>query len=61
MKVRQMIEELSALEKEVGNVEVWITDGYECHNYEGLYKIEKFYDPHKERVVIDIGVGGCKV
>lgn len=58
MKVRQMIEELSALEKEMGNLEVWITDGYNAIGYEGDYEIKKFYDIYDDRNVIDIGIGG---
>ena len=63
MKVSQMIQELLALQAEVGDVEVTITDGYRCIGYRGIsgrndYFIDVFIDDGQK--FIDIGIGGTE-
>lgn len=63
MKVNTMINKLTKLRDELGDVEVYITDGYECVCYRGNdecdFSINK-YD-NNVKVVIDIGIGGCNL
>jgi hypothetical protein len=55
MKVRELIKSLEKLDPEL---EVTITDGYDCSCYHtrGII-ISLFCD---NNVVVDIGIGGCK-
>lgn len=61
MLASQMISELASLMKDVGDVEVIITDGFECRAYRGNklldFEIVK-YEDRPNCYFIDIGIGG---
>ena len=59
MLLNDMIEKLTKLQKEFGNVPVLITDGYNFNCYRGEYEICSWLDNDKN-ICVDIGVGGCK-
>lgn len=59
MQVKALIAQLQALMEQEGNVEVLVTDGYECGCYRGDFAVEVFEDVDGSRYV-DIGVGGLK-
>lgn len=57
MKVKELIEKLSAFD---GDMEVTISDGYECVFYKAnadydFVVVESAVDPN----CVDIGIGGC--
>ena len=58
MKVKQLIKELKELERQYGNIDVSITDGYESSIYEGAFSVN--YYQYQGFQCIDIGVGGTK-
>lgn len=55
--VSEMIAKLQSLYAEVGDVEVLITDGYQCQGYRGSYDIQKWTENGEN--FVDIGIGGC--
>lgn len=57
MRASEMILQLLQLQKEVGDVEVLITDGYSAACYRGDYCIQIFEDGAH---FIDIGIGNCR-
>jgi hypothetical protein len=57
MQVETLINKLQALLKQEGNVEVLVTNGFECECYRGEYAVEIFEDVDGSRYV-DIGIGG---
>ena len=54
MLVKELIEELSKYNQDL---EVLITDGYDCNFYRGEYTVTLFKDDCE---YVDIGVGGCR-
>lgn len=54
MLVKELIEELSKYNQDL---EVLITDGYDCNFYRGEYAVTLFKDDCE---YVDIGVGGCR-
>lgn len=54
MLVKDLIEELSKYNQDL---EVLITDGYDCNFYRGEYTVTLFKDDCE---YVDIGVGGCR-
>ena len=58
MRVSEMIVQLAEFQKRFGDIEVLITDGYECQAYRGDYQIIKWEED--DQVFVDIGIGGCK-
>ena len=59
MRITEMIERLSALRTELGDVEVLVTDGFNAECYRGSYEIIKWQDDDGV-MTVDIGIGGCK-
>lgn len=59
MKITEMIERLSDLYKELGDVEVLVSDGFNCEFYRGNYDICKWKEDDGT-MAVDIGVGGCQ-
>lgn len=59
MLLNDMIEKLTKLQKEFGNVPVLITDGYNVNCYRGEYEIVALVDFDGQNAV-DIGIGGCE-
>lgn len=58
MTVQQMINKLQEFPSDL---EVSITDGFEGVVYEGPFEIKIFEDYSCETIVVDIGVGGCRI
>jgi len=59
MKVSNLIEKLQRVQNEIGDVEVKITDGFDCECYGGDFYVGAFeFDGDK---FVDIGIGGMKV
>lgn len=56
MNVRDLVELLRKLDY---NLEVKITDGYQCRFYSGDFAVNTFTDCHGNSFA-DIGVGGCE-
>ena len=54
MKVGQLISKLKEFDPDM---EVLITDGYNCMFYRGNYVLTKFED--NGEAYVDIGIGGC--
>lgn len=54
MLVKDLIRELSQYDPEL---EVLVTDGYDCNCYRGEYSVTLFKDDCE---YVDIGVGGCR-
>lgn len=52
MTVKEMIDKLKEFN---GDMEVVITDGYECFSYCGEYKIKEVLG------TVDVGVGGFRI
>lgn len=59
MKVSEMISQLQAMQNELGDVDVLITDGYQARCYRGDYAVMRWIDDDGNYVV-DIGIGGCE-
>ena len=58
MKVKELINKLHEFNPEL---EVTITDGYECRFYHTKWiQIDVFKNEVGEPDVVDIGIGGCK-
>lgn len=57
MKVSTLIQQLQTLYESTGNVDVLVTDGYNCMCYNGDYAIAE-YEDENGTIFIDIGVGG---
>lgn len=53
MRINEMIERLTALRDELGDVEVLVTDGFDARCYSGSYDIVEW------KGIVDIGIGGC--
>jgi hypothetical protein len=51
-----MIAKLNELQHMVGDVELLITDGFNCNCYQGDYEVTAFFDGVE--TFVDIGVGG---
>lgn len=60
MKVSEMINALQGCLNNAGDLEVTITDGFECILYRGDYSFQVFTEDDGEKV-IDIGVGGLRL
>lgn len=60
MKVSELIENLTELHDELGDVDVTVTDGWEARCYYGEYNVIKFFDPQTCQMTIDIGIGGTE-
>ena len=58
MNLREMIEKLEMMYREVGDVEVLITDGFEGQGYRGSFLIKRWDEDGKS--FVDIGIGGMK-
>jgi hypothetical protein len=59
MLISEMIEQLTALQNKLGDVEVLITDGYESRGYRGDFQIKEWYDfEGTGQMTVDIGIGG---
>ena len=52
MKVKEIIEQLSKFD---GEMEVMVSDGYQCLFYQGSWEIKEFEG------TVDIGVGGTLI
>lgn len=59
MKISEMIAKLQAKQDKLGDVEVLITDGFECNCYRGDYEIIEWQEDDGS-MTVDIGIGGCK-
>jgi hypothetical protein len=60
MRVSQMILQLQALQAQLGDVEVLVTDGFDARCYRGDYEIIAFDAAFEgDGFLIDIGIGGC--
>ena len=59
MRITEMIERLTALRTELGDVEVLVTDGFNAECYRGNYEIIKWQDDDGT-MTVDIGIGGCR-
>lgn len=59
MKISEMIAQLEKFQRELGDVEVLVTDGFNAECYRGNYEIVKWHDDDGQWCV-DIGIGGCK-
>lgn len=57
MRLSDLIEELSALEEMIGDVDVTITDSITGKISEGMFDVVKYVD-HDGYVSVDIGIGG---
>jgi hypothetical protein len=51
-----MIAKLNELQHMVGDVELLITDGFNCNCYQGDYEVTAFFDGGE--TFVDSGVGG---
>lgn len=60
MKVSELINKLTELRDELGDVDVTVTDGWEARCYYGEYDVIKFFDPQTCQMTIDIGIGGTE-
>ena len=58
MTVSEMIIQLTEFQKRYGDIEVLITDGYECQGYRGNFEIIRWEEDGKN--FVDIGIGGCR-
>ena len=58
MRVKDLIKQLKALEKQHGNLQVSITDGFEMVIYQGDFGVELYEG--SDCKMIDIGIGGTK-
>lgn len=59
MRITEMIERLTALRTELGDVEVLVTDGFNAECYRGDYEIIKWQEDDGT-MTVDIGIGGCR-
>lgn len=59
MKISDFISKLEALKKQMGDVEVTITDGHDMLFYRGSFEITPF-EEKPGQFLVDIGVGGCR-
>lgn len=59
MRITEMIERLTALRTELGDVEVLVTDGFNAECYRGNYEIIKWQEDDGT-MTVDIGIGGCR-
>lgn len=60
MRITEMIERLTALRTELGDVEVLVTDGFNAECYRGNYTIESWWEDDLGQWCVDIGIGGCR-
>ena len=62
MRVKEMIQQLNKLYRELGDVEVLITDGHDCLGYRGTDEADFEIVKWEEDGVtyVDIGIGGCR-
>jgi hypothetical protein len=58
MKISEMINKLSVIMSQYGDLNVTITDGYDAKCYEGEFSIQMFVDIDDGKYA-DIGIGGC--
>ena len=56
MNLREMIEKLEMMYAEIGDVEVLVTDGWDCRCYRGSFLINRWDEDGKS--FVDIGIGG---
>lgn len=59
MNINELITQLTELYDQYGNLEVLITDGFECAGYRGNFQLQHYIDIDGESY-IDIGIGGLK-
>lgn len=59
MKVNELIDKLSALSKEHGDLMVTVSDGFDYRFYKGRNDHDFTVEWLADECVIDIGVGGC--
>lgn len=57
MKVSELIHKLELYRNELGDVDVLVTDGYDCRCYRGEYDVHPWQD-EDDKWYIDIGIGG---
>jgi hypothetical protein len=57
MRVTELIEKLTAMKQKLGDVEVLITDGFDCR---GDFLVQEWHDfEGTGQMTVDIGIGGC--
>jgi hypothetical protein len=59
MLISEIISKLQKLQSEIGDTQVLVTDGFDAVCYRGDYEIAKWQDDDG-RMVVDIGIGGCR-
>ncbi len=59
MKITELQAKLEEIKQKYGDVEVVVTDGYECVGYRGEFGVCEFQEDDGEWVA-DIGVGGLR-
>jgi len=59
MKASELINKLTVLQQEFGDLEILITDGWKAVCYRGDYLLNIWKEPDGE-LFIDIGVGGLQ-
>ena len=60
MKLSEMIAQLQAMQTRLGDVEVLITDGFDCRGYRGDFLVQEWHDFEGTGLMtVDIGIGGC--
>ena len=60
MRVTELIEKLTAMKRQLGDVEVLITDGFDCRGYRGDFLVQEWHDfEGTGEMTVDIGIGGC--
>lgn len=58
MRLNEFITSLQALQEELGDVEVLVTDGFDAKCYRGDYAFQAWQDDSGQ-MYADIGIGGC--